>query len=44
MKKKTDSTNPEVNKPRPSAFDPFGSYSGVPLNPDEIPIQDADDL
>lgn len=25
-------------------FDPFGSYSGVPADPDEKPVQDADDL
>ena len=25
-------------------FDPFGSYTGVPADPDEKPIQDADDL
>ena len=24
--------------------DPFGSYTGVPMNPDERPVQDADDL
>ena len=24
--------------------DPFGSYTGVPMNPFEIPEQDADDL
>ena len=24
--------------------DPFGSYTGRPLNPEEKPIQDADDL
>ena len=23
---------------------PQGSWTGVPLNPDEIPVQDADDL
>ena len=24
--------------------DPFGSYTGTPTDPDERPIQDADDL
>ena len=24
--------------------DPFGSYTGRPRDPDEMPIQDADDL
>jgi len=24
--------------------DPFGSYTGVPDDPEEIPVQDADDL
>lgn len=24
--------------------DPFGSYTGRPVNPEEKPIQDADDL
>ncbi len=24
--------------------DPFGSYTGVPLDQDETPVQDADDL
>ena len=25
-------------------YDPFGSYTGRPVNPQERPIQDADDL
>ena len=25
-------------------YDPDGSWTGVPANPKEIPIQDADDL
>ncbi len=24
--------------------DPFGSYTGVPMDIDEVPVQDADDL
>ena len=27
-----------------SATDPQGSYTGVPVNPEEKPVQDADDL
>lgn len=27
-----------------SRFDPNGSYTGQPLEPGEIPVQDADDL
>lgn len=26
------------------ANDPQGSYTGKPENPDEVPVQDADDL
>ena len=29
---------------RPDDFDPFGSYTGVPKNKREMPVQDADDL
>ena len=25
-------------------MDPFGSYTGCPVNPEEKPVQDADDL
>ena len=28
----------------PIISDPYGSYTGVPREPDEIPVQDADDL
>jgi hypothetical protein len=27
-----------------SKTDPQGSYTGKPLNPNEVPVQDADDL
>lgn len=30
--------------PFPIVSDPNGSYTGRPSNPDELPIQDADDL
>ncbi len=26
------------------SVDPFGSYTGKPMDEDEIPVQDADDL
>ena len=32
-----------VNAP-PSDTDPQGSYTGNPLNENEVPVQDADDL
>lgn len=28
----------------PSKTDPQGSYTGKPLDPDEVPVQDSDDL
>lgn len=28
----------------PSKSDPFGMYTGVPADPKEKPVQDADDL
>ena len=28
----------------PSNTDPNGSYTGKPLNEDEVPVQDVDDL
>ncbi len=30
--------------PHPSATDPLGSWTGIPENPEELPVQDADDL
>ena len=27
-----------------SQTDPLGSYTGIPINPGEVPVQDADDL
>lgn len=29
---------------RPSTTDPLGSWTGVPEEPEEEPVQDADDL
>lgn len=30
--------------PKPSKEDPFGMYTGLPVEYGEIPVQDADDL
>lgn len=35
--------NSIINEP-PSDTDPFGSYTGKPKDPNEVPVQDADDL
>ncbi len=29
---------------KPLSYDPLGSYTGTPMDPEEIPVQDADDL
>lgn len=34
----------EVIDTTPSKTDPLGSYTGLPVNPNEKPVQDADDL
>ena len=34
----------EKFKTKPVKNDPSGSYTGVPLDPREKPVQDADDL
>ena len=39
MPKKKNEEKPEV-----ISTDPFGSYTGRPQDPNERPIQDADDL
>ena len=31
-------------QPQRIDVDPFGSYTGVPEDPEEVPVQDADDL
>ena len=33
-----------VFRPHPSKTDPQGSWTGLPADPEEIPVQDADDL
>jgi hypothetical protein len=35
---------PIVSDPAPIVTDPNGSYTGRPADPNERPIQDADDL
>ena len=39
-------TSGSLMEPQPEqiAVDPMGSYTGVPADPTENPIQDADDL
>lgn len=34
----------KVEKSSHITVDPFGSYTGKPLDPTEKPVQDADDL
>ena len=36
--------NPIVTDPAPIVIDPNGSYTVRPLDPEEYPVQDADDL
>lgn len=36
--------NPIVTDPAPIVTDPNGSYTGRPRDPEDRPIQDADDL
>lgn len=36
--------NPIVSDPAPIVTDPNGSYTGRPGDPDDMPVQDADDL
>ncbi|MGI5893041.1 MAG: hypothetical protein ACOX6P_00445 [Candidatus Merdivicinus sp.] len=33
-----------LSHPHPSDTDPLGSWTGIPESPDDMPIQDADDL
>jgi hypothetical protein len=48
MKEKTDPQKYIFPKPMgagaPIMTDPMGMYTGITTDPDEIPIQDADDL
>jgi len=34
----------EMITPKPSKEDPEGSYTGLPVNENEVPVQDVDDL
>ncbi|MCI8361167.1 MAG: hypothetical protein HFE86_07520 [Clostridiales bacterium] len=34
----------EIIRIAPSQTDPQGSYTGKPLDPGEVPVQDSDDL
>lgn len=36
--------NPIVTDPAPIVTDPNGSYTGRPKDPEDKPVQDADDL
>ena len=36
--------NPIVSDPAPIVTDPNGSYTGRPKDPEDKPVQDADDL
>ena len=39
-----DAVNSENQEVPVIHTDPCGSYTGRPLDPDEVPVQDADDL
>ena len=39
-----DKTVQSIINPNPSVTDPNGSYTGVPINRFEKPVQDVDDL
>ena len=42
--KKWKKQDPEEMAVQNIVTDPFGMYTGIPVDPDERPIQDADDL
>jgi len=44
MKKKQETPVQEEISERQSSTDPMGSWTGIPANPYEEPVQDADDL
>lgn len=41
MKKRTKNDRFPMKNPE---TDPLGSWTGTPADPDEVPVQDADDL
>lgn len=43
-KKERPELVPEVFAQQPSFTDPQGSWTGLPMNEQETPVQDADDL
>jgi len=42
--KSTNADSAEKFKTKPSKYDPQGSYTGVGQTPQDLPVQDADDL
>ncbi len=44
MKKDAKAKDKTIRPNPPSKTDPDGSYTGRPNSPDEVPVQDADDL
>ena len=51
MRQKKEETRPHAPYSQPGfypvtfdVYDPMGSYTGRPSNPEEPPVQDADDL
>ena len=47
FRKKTDPMEKAMevaNTGTAKTIDPYGMYTGVPINPKEKPVQDADDL
>ena len=49
MKQRQKNSSPmekarDMSKFTAAKTDPMGSWTGSPLNPEEIPVQDADDL
>lgn len=41
---KTQSVIDAYASPKAKRSDPLGSYTGKPINKNEVPVQDADDL
>ena len=39
-----DSLVSSLIHPHPSKTDPLGSWTGIPTDEDDLPVQDADDL
>lgn len=43
-KKQTSDPVQQIMQQQPSATDPQGSWTGLPAEANELPVQDADDL